>query len=53
MEKGLWSYVNRREPVPEEGAKETVKRLDLSCRSGTLSYISIKYRVQSNGTIEF
>ena len=36
----------------QEG-KETVKRSDLSLRSETLHSIVIKYRVRSNGTIEF
>ena len=41
MEKGLWSYVNGREPVPDEGAKETVKKLYVQNAEKAYALISL------------
>ena len=43
----------RERDYPGRDKEITVKRLDLSGRSGTSHSTTIKYRIWSNGTIEF
>ena len=52
-ERDYTCHTNRGSKRWKQEGKETVKRSDLSLRSETLHSIVIKYRVRSNGTIEF
>ena len=45
--------IGRKRDYPGRDKEITVKRLDLSGRSGTSHSTTIKFRIRSNGTIQF